>query len=243
MEEREIFGNLSIVPPIFVRLDGRAFHRLAKGLRLERPFDEGFSRAMAGVSSRLLGESGLSPLFAFTFSDEISLYFPDLPFRGRVEKIDSVLASFAASSLTLALSADQPLAFDARVIVASSGYAIEYLCGRQQEAWRNHMNAYCQDALIREGIRPEEVAGRLSGMRGEELHEFMFSRGVNLAKTPAWQRRGILVYRKAEGRPGYDPCAGEPVETVRRVVTIERDLPVFSSPEGRAFLDGILGGP
>ena len=80
-------------------------------------------------------------------------------------------------------------------------------------------------------------------MRSEELHEFMFSRGVNLAKTPAWQRRGVLVYRKAEERPGYDPCAGEPVETVRRVVTIERDLPVFSSPEGRAFLEGILGGP
>jgi tRNA(His) guanylyltransferase len=243
MEEREIFGNLSIVPPIFVRLDGRAFHRLAKRLRLSRPFDERFSRAMAGVCERFLAVSGLSPLFAYTFSDEISLYFPDLPFRGRVEKIDSVLASFAASSLTLALSADQPLAFDARVIVASPGYAIEYLCGRQQEAWRNHMNAYCQDALIREGIRAEEVAGRLSGMRSEELHEFMFSRGVNLAKTPAWQRRGVLVYRREEERPGYDPCAGEPVETLRRVVTVERDLPVFSSPEGRAFLEGILGGP
>jgi len=243
MEEREIFGNLSIVPPIFVRLDGRAFHRLAKRLRLSRPFDDGFSQAMARVSSQLLAESGLSPLFAFTFSDEISLYFPDLPFRGRVEKIDSVLASFAASSLTLALSADQPLAFDARVIVASPGYAVEYLCGRQQEAWRNHLNAYCQEALTGEGIPPGEAAARLSGMRSEELHEFMFSRGVNLAKTPAWQRRGVLVYRREEEKSGFDPCAGEPVETVRRVVTIDRDLPVFSSPEGRVFLEGILGSP
>ena len=198
---------------------------------------------MARVSSQLLSESGLSPLFAFTFSDEISLYFPDLPFRGRVEKIDSVLASFAASSLTLALSADQPLAFDARVIVASPGYAVEYLCGRQQEAWRNHLNAYCQDALVREGIPPDEVAGRLSGMRSEELHEFMFSRGLNLAKTPSWQRRGVLVYRREELRPGCDPRTGEPAEAVRRAVTIERDLPVFSSPEGRAFLEAILGSP
>jgi tRNA(His) guanylyltransferase len=243
MEEREIFGNLAIVPPIFVRLDGRSFHRLAKRLGLKRPFDETFSRAMTGVSSRLLTESGLAPLFAFTFSDEISLYFPDLPFRGRVEKIDSVLASFAASCLTLALSADHPLSFDARVIVASPGYAREYLAGRQQEAWRNHLNAYCQEALLGEGMRPSEVARRLSGMRSEELHEFMFSRGVNLAKTPAWQRRGILVYRRDEGRPGYDPLAGKPVEAVRRVVTVDRDLPVFTSPEGQAFLDGILGSP
>src|SRR5512136_106918 len=241
MQEREIFGNLAIVPPIFVRLDGRAFHRLAKDLSLERPFDEGFSRAMAGVSSRPLTESGLSPLFAFTFSVEISLYFPALPFRGRVEKIDSVLASFAASCLTLALSPGHPLAFDARVIIASPGYAREYLAGRQREAWRNHLNAYCQEALTMEGMKPTEVARRLSGMRGEELHEFMFSRGVNLAKTPAWQRRGVLVYRRGEERAGYNPVKGESVETIRRVPTVDRDLPVFTSPEGQAYLDGILG--
>ncbi len=190
MEEREIFGNLSIVPPIFVRLDGRAFHRLAKRLRLSRPFDEGFSRAMAGVCERLLGESGLAPLFAFTFSDEISLYFPGLPFRGRVEKIDSVLASFAASSLTLALSTDQPLAFDARVIVASRSYAAEYLCGRQQEAWRNHLNAYCQDALVREGIPPDEVAGRLSGMRSEAAPRVHVLPGGEPRKDPGMAATG-----------------------------------------------------
>ncbi len=243
MEGREIFGNLTIVPPVFVRLDGRAFHRLARGRGLERPFDEGFSRAMAGVSARLLSESGLSPLFAYTFSDEISLFFPDLPFRGRVEKIDSVLASFAASCLTIALSADHPLSFDARVIVASPEYALEYLAGRQQEAWRNHLNAYCQEALLSEGMKPSEVARRLSGMRSEELHEFMFSRGVNLAKTPAWQRRGVLVRRTLKVKPGYDPGSGEPVGAVRRVITIERDLPLFSTPGGQAFLRGILEGP
>jgi len=241
MEEREIFGNLAIVPPIFVRLDGRSFHRLARRLHLTRPFDERFSRAMAEVSSRLLTESGLSPLFAYTFSDEISLYFPVLPFRGRVEKIDSVLASFAASALTLALSADRPLAFDGRVILASRDFALEYLAGRQQEAWRNHLNAYCQEALLTRGMRPSEVARRLSGMRSEELHEFMFARGVNLAKTPAWQRRGVLVYRRLEQKPGYDPRAGKAVEASRRIVTIDRDLPLFTGPEGKAFLDGILG--
>jgi tRNA(His) guanylyltransferase len=241
MEEREIFGNLAIVPPIFVRLDGRAFHRLARGLGLSRPFDERFSRAMAEVSARLLTESGLSPLFAYTFSDEISLYFPVLPFRGRVEKIDSVLASFAASAATIALSAERPLAFDGRVILASREFAMEYLAVRQQEAWRNHLNAYCQAALRAEGMRPTDVARRLSGMRSEELHEFMFARGVNLAKTPAWQRRGVLVYRRTEQKQGYDRRAGKPVEVSRRVVTVDRDLPLFPSPEGKAFLDRILG--
>src|SRR5665647_2501769 len=76
------------------------------------------------------------------------LYFAQLPFGGRVEKIDSVSSSFAASSLTLALGTLTPLSFDARVIPATPGYAMEYLANRQNEAWRNHVNGYCQQVLI-----------------------------------------------------------------------------------------------
>ncbi|HZD43024.1 MAG TPA: tRNA(His) guanylyltransferase Thg1 family protein, partial [Methanomicrobiales archaeon] len=118
MEENEIFSELRIIPPVFVRLDGRAFHRLSRVLSLKKPFDERFSTAMRGVCTALMEESGMNPSYAYTFSDEISLYFPHLPFEGRVEKIDSVLASFAASSLTLALECTSPLSFDARIIPA-----------------------------------------------------------------------------------------------------------------------------
>ncbi len=240
MENREIFSNITIIPPVFVRLDGRAFHRLAENLALKKPFDDAFSDAMIGVCKTLVADSGLCPEFAFTFSDEISLYFIQLPFGGRVEKIDSVAASFAASSLTLALGVTIPLSFDARVIPATPEFAMEYLANRQNEAWRNHLNGYCQQALIGDGISAKKAAARLKGLPAKELHEMMHQRGFNLATTPAWQRRGVLVYKKFTEKEGFNPITQEHVVAERSAVTIERDLPLFTTPEGKEFLGKII---
>jgi tRNA(His) guanylyltransferase len=242
MQQRELFSSLAMVPPIMVRLDGRSFHRLSRSLDLEKPFDRGFCEAMCTVCRALLRESGLAPHFAYTFSDEISLYFADLPFRGRVEKIDSVCASYAASSLSIALGCRRPLAFDARVIAMTPDAVAGYLAWRQQEAWRNHINAYCQQALIDEGMSAREAAAALKGKPSAELHELMFARGVNLAHTPAWQRRGVLVARTTVGKTGYNPVTGEEVEAERTVVRVDEDLPLFSEPEGEALVRSLAGG-
>jgi tRNA(His) guanylyltransferase len=243
MENREIFSAITTIPPVFVRLDGRAFHRLAENLTLKKPFDERFSDAMVQVCTALVADSGLCPEFAFTFSDEISLYFTQLPFNGRVEKIDSVSSSFAASSLTIALGATTPLSFDARVIPATPAYAIEYLANRQNEAWRNHVNGYCQQALIGEGISAKKAAARLKGLPAKSLHEMMHKRGFNLATTPAWQRRGVLVYKKLTEKEGFNPITQLTVVTERSAVTVERDLPLFTSPEGKEFLGKLVACP
>lgn len=241
MENREIFANITTLPPIFVRLDGRAFHRLADCLGLERPFDEFFHKGMVTACTSLVADSGLNPDFAFTFSDEISLWFTKLPFSGRVEKIDSVAASYAASSFTLALGGTTLVAFDARVIPATPTFAAEYLANRQAEAWRNHINAYCQQALIEEGMDARKAAEKLKGLQAKDLHEMMHARGVNLATTPAWQRRGTLVYKKITGKEGFNPITKETVIAERSAVVVESDLPLFTSPEGKAFLAKVLG--
>jgi len=243
MENREIFSSITAIPPVFVRLDGRAFHRLTDSLGLEKPFDEFFHKAMVTACTSLVAESGLNPDSAYTFSDEISLYFTKLPFSGRVEKLDSVAASYAASSFTLALGGTTLIAFDARVIPATPGYAVEYLTGRQNEAWRNHINAYCQQALIEEGLDAAEAAARLKGLPSKELHEMMHIRGFNLATTPAWQRRGSMVYRKLTEKEGFNPLTKEFVVAERSAVTADTDLPLFTSPDGKAFLKRVLCTP
>jgi tRNA(His) 5'-end guanylyltransferase len=246
MENREIFSNLATIPPVFVRLDGRAFHGLTRKFGFAKPFDDGFNDAMVEVCRLLVGESGLTPVFAYTFSDEISLYLTELPFSGRVEKIDSVAASYAASALTLALGTKEPLAFDARIVQATPESAIEYMTGRQDEAWRNHLNSYCQQALISEGMDGTDAARILKGMPAQELHEMMHKRGVNLAKTPAWQRRGVLVCKKEIQKDGYNPVTKEHVTVTRSRVTADRDLPLFTTPDGQAFLKKLVcgtGGP
>ena len=242
MENREIFSNLTTIPPVFVRLDGRAFHHLADCLGLEKPFDEFFHKAMVTACTSLVCDSGLNPECAYTFSDEISLYFTKLPFSGRVEKIDSVAASYAASSFTLALGGTTLVAFDARVIPATPAYAVDYLANRQAEAWRNHINAYCQQALIEEGMDSRKAAEKLKGLQAKDLHEMMHVRGFNLATTPAWQRRGTFVYKKITEKQGFNPITKETVIAERSSVVAESDLPLFTSPEGKEFLARVLGG-
>lgn len=240
MKNREIFSNLLSVPPVFVRIDGRGFHGIADDWGLARPFDGRFARAMAAVSERLITSSGLSPDLAYTFSDEINLYFSHIPYAGRVEKIDSITASYAASALTLEMSSPFPVAFDARIIQVSPDLAIRYLIDRQAEAWRNHINAYCHQTLVNEGRSPHEAAQMIRGLSSSKMHEMMFSRGINLAKTPAWQRRGILVHKTVKEIEGYNPVKSRVTKTLRTSVQCMRDPPVFSSPEGRSFLSGLI---
>jgi len=240
-KDREIFSNLTIFPPVFVRLDGRAFHRLSRTLELKKPFDPAFHAAMRSVCRYLLTESGLTPAFAYTFSDEICLYFSTLPFSGRVEKLDSVTAAVAASALTIELGCLEPLAFDARTIPASGEFALEYLTWRQNEAWRNHINAYCQTALVSEGMSSREAAARLRGMQSDAMHEMMFERGVNLAAPPAWQRRGTLLYREECVNEGYNPLTGETVEAKRTCIREPEETPLFSTAEGAALVRSLTG--
>ena len=243
MKGREIFTNLITVPPIFVRLDGRGFHRLADRLSLARPFDERFHESMVSVLKSLISLSGLNPDFGYTFSDEISIYFSELPFGGRVEKIDSIAASYAASAFSLLIDPKSPVSFDARIIQVTRELASQYLINRQHEAWRNHMNAYCQSALIDEGMSSYDAQKSLQGLTSRALHEMMFSKGVNLAETPPWQRRGTLVYKKLKQIQGFNPVEHQFVETLRSSVTTENNLPLFNSPEGQEFLSSVIGSP
>ena len=104
MKEYEVYGDLKVPvnSKIILRLDGRSFHSLAKNLNLEKPYDEDFARLMVKVSKDLFNE--FAPVFIYTFSDEISILLDNIPFNGRIEKINSVVASFAASSFTYNLN-------------------------------------------------------------------------------------------------------------------------------------------
>ncbi|HOL41858.1 MAG TPA: tRNA(His) guanylyltransferase Thg1 family protein [Methanospirillum sp.] len=240
MKEREIYADLRTFSPIIVRLDGRSFHQVTRTLQFSEPFDERFADAMAHVTRALITDAGFAPLFGYTFSDEISLYFTENIFLGRVEKIDSVLASFASSCLTIALGLKEPISFDARIIPVTLDHVLPYLSWRQQEAWRNHMNGWSQKLLKDEGYTSAEAASLLHAMKAAELHELCFQRGVNLAMTPAWQRRGILVYRIVIEKEGYNPKKDEKTITTRRVVTIDKDIPLFGKPEGKDLIEQMI---
>ena len=94
---------------------------------------------------------------------------------------------------------------------------------RQDESWRNHVFSYGFYMLIEEGQTSAHAMEQLRGMREHEIHELVFCKGINLAKTPAWERRGVLVYRQG----------GQMVE--------EWELPLFNSEEGKRLIAQLVG--
>ncbi|MEA1893736.1 MAG: tRNA(His) guanylyltransferase Thg1 family protein [Euryarchaeota archaeon] len=228
----EIYADLIATPPVIIRVDGRSFKNLLQRHGFEKPFDRRFASAMAGATESLFQQSGLYPVVAYTFSDEINILFRDvLPFDGRIEKLVSVVPSSISSALTRSLKIS-PIAFDGRVIPLHPGQIIEYLVWRQAEAWRNCINGYGHYTLRSDGLSGKEAASRMLGLRASDIHELCFQHGINLGKVPLWQRRGVLVYWEEYTKPGYDPVRDIEVVVNRKRVTQNWDLPIFASDEG-----------
>jgi len=238
--EREIYAEIRASTPLIVRADGRNFKRVLAEHKFRKPYDERFARGIVSATELFFAKSGFNPVLAYIFSDEISLYFRFVPFRARIEKLDSIIASFIASALTIILDFKDPIAFDARVIpICGDAEVIAYLAQRQAEAWRNYVNAYGYYGLIESGLSAREAEKRLRGMKSGDVHEMLFRMGINLNDTPGWQRRGVMVVRQGYEKEGYDPRAGKKNATV--TVTRYRiaqlwDLPLFNTEEGENML-------
>jgi len=238
--EREIYAEIRASTPLIVRADGRNFKRVLAEHKFRKPYDERFARGIVSATELFFAKSGFNPVLAYIFSDEISLYFRFVPFRARIEKLDSIIASFIASALTIILDFKDPIAFDARVIpICGDAEVIAYLAQRQAEAWRNYINAYGYYGLIESGLSAREAEKRLRGMKSGDVHEMLFRMGINLNDTPGWQRRGVMVVRQGYEKEGYDPRAGKKNATV--TVTRYRiaqlwDLPLFNTEEGENML-------
>jgi len=239
--KNEIFSKTSVPleTPFFVRLDGWRFRAFAEHIGAEKPFDEKFAQCLVG-SGKTLFEKGFSPTLVYVVSDELNILFDGkAPFNGRVEKIDSVVPSLVSSAFSLQLQRffgkTVVVAFDSRIIVAPSIEEIlGYLSWRQTNAWRNHNNAYAYWLFRKMGYKPPEIAKKLKDMKAKEIHEMLLKHGVNLAETPPWQRRGILIYKE----PYQKRIANQSV--TRWKITERWDIPLFSSEEGTKLIRDVF---
>jgi tRNA(His) 5'-end guanylyltransferase len=240
MKNREIFAEMRCIPPVVVRADGRNFKNTLSGLGFKKPYDQTFARALADTAEFFIKNSGLSPLFAYVFSDEISFLFMELSFEGRVEKIDSIVASFISSALTINLRLDEPVAFDSRIVALQKEEIPAYFHWRQLETWRNFVASWGYYTLIAEGMDKDEASIFLKGKKEWEIHEMLFERGINLAKLPAWQRNGIMIYSREYEVSGFNPILGKEAKSQRRKVTQNWEIPNFKSEEGIILLDKLI---
>lgn len=238
---REIYikNSVPLKASFFVRLDGWNFRKLSQTLDVEKPFDENFAKCLV-YSGKTIFDMGFAPALIYFASDELNMLFlGDIPFRGRIEKIDSVMPSLISTAFTLYVHKlfDKNIiaAFDSRIILVSNEKEIiKYLAWRQACAWRNHNNAYAYWVYRKTGYKPSEIAKILKGMKTEEINETLFGRGYNLEDTPLWQRRGILLYKQPYSKRMADKAV------IRWVISENWNLPPFSSDEGAKLIQQIL---
>ena len=229
MKEYEVYSSLKVPKnsKIIMRLDGRSFHSLARDLELEKPYDENFYRVISQVCRDLFEE--FSPLFVYTFSDEISLLFDKLPFDGRIEKLNSVIASFTSSSFVMNYDRKfkKPPAFDSRVIPINDGDILKYFKWRQDESWVNCVNSHGISYL--KSKYPNNVANdKINGMGLSDIHELLFENGINLNDVETYKKRGIGIYRKNKKVEGFNKKENKNQISYRSQIFIDWEIPIFS---------------
>jgi len=108
----ETASDHCVLPGIWIvaRLDGRSFTKLTRGIMrtskgdlLQTPFDYYFKEIMVDTTEFLMRDSGVSVLYGYTQSDEISLLFTlnEDSFGRKIRKLNSILAGEASSYFSL----------------------------------------------------------------------------------------------------------------------------------------------
>ena len=245
MKDYEIYSTMKVPKNsnIIIRLDGRKFHSLARALKLEKPYDDNFYKVITNVCLDIFNQ--FAPKFIYTFSDEISILLDEIPFSGRVEKINSVFSSVASSSFTYYLLHDYsnefdlknlsdnernivfPLSFDSRIIPIDYSSISDYFKWRQDECWRNCINGYGIWALKKE-YDSEEANERINGLKSSDIHDLLFERGINLNDVDTWKKRGIGVYKRSWEIEGFNPVKQEKTVSTRSEVYVDYELDIFN---------------
>ena len=80
--------------------------------------------------------------------------------------------------------------------------------------------------LRKQGASVKEATERLSGIPVSKKHELLFANGINFAKLPAWQRRGVGLFWETYEKEGRNPKSGATVKSKRRRIKVESELPM-----------------
>ena len=218
-----------LLPELYLaaRLDGNRFTRLTKEIcRFEAPFDERFRDMMVGTVKALM-DYGFRVIYGYTESDEISLLFhPEEDAFGRkVRKYNSLLAGVASAAFSMQLG--RQAVFDCRMIpLPTAERVVDYFRWRQEDAHRNSLNSHCYWMLRKQGKSVAEATQMLEGKSVAFKNELLFRNGINYDKLPAWQKRGVGLWKEVCEKEGYDPIRNETVAALRKQITICEELPI-----------------
>jgi len=231
----ETAHDVCALPGIFLvaRIDGRNFTLLTKELcQFEAPFDIRFRDMMVETVKHLM-TCGFNVIYGYTESDEISLLFhhEESAFSRKHRKFNSVLAGEASAKFSLLL--DRVAVFDCRLCeLPNPSLVVDYFRWRNEDAFRNALNAHCYWQLRKSGLHENAATQKLEKMSVADKNELLFSFGINFNDLPNWQKRGVGLYWKEFDKPGVNPKTGESVIAKRREIKVDFDLPMKDEYDG-----------
>ncbi len=222
-KSRELFSQCRVEAKyIIVRCDGRNFRKLAKELRLER-LDYRFHDCLVEAAFDFIINSGFDIRIAHVASDEISFLFNQVPYAGRIEKIDSITASLLSSIFTIKLvkffNFQRSLAFDARIIsLRNVEEVVNYFYWRQKVTYRNFLNTWAREALLRQGKSSKQITRLLYRVSGGQLARIIEENIKPINAFPMWQKFGTFLMTKYIKKASLDKTKNKPVVVIRRKI-------------------------
>jgi tRNA(His) 5'-end guanylyltransferase len=230
-----------VLPELYMvaRIDGRSFTRLTKEIhQFEAPFDISFRDHMVETTQHLMS-CGFLVVYGYTQSDEISLLFHlnEGSFSRKVRKYNSVLAGEASAKFSVLLG--DVASFDCRIVqLPNQNLVIDYFRWRNEDAFRNALNAHCYWVLRNDGETAQSATDALHKLSVSDKNELLFQHGINFNELPAWQKRGTGLYWETYEKEGKNPITGETVIAQRQRVKIDFHLPMRA--DYSEFIEGII---
>ncbi|WP_353484473.1 tRNA(His) guanylyltransferase Thg1 family protein [Haliscomenobacter sp.] len=242
MRVYETAPDRCVVPNIYMvaRLDGRNFTRLTKETyAFEAPFDEKFRDLMIDTLKHLMN-CGFKVIYGYTESDEISLLFDlnENAFGRKHRKYTSILAGEASAKFSSLLGGIG--VFDCRIAeLPNTELVVDYFRWRNEDAYRNALNAHCYWRLRQEQLNGTLASKKLEKLSVAQKNELLFQYGINFNELPNWQKRGVGVYWQPYSKEGLNPILQQTEAVQRRALYVDLDLPMR---EGYSqFVEGFIG--
>lgn len=202
MKAYEACGNMHLTRrlPMIVRVDGRAFHTLTRGMA--KPFDPGFMHAMIDAA-RAVAEDMQGFVLGYVQSDEASFLLQDDaklttdPWFGKdLSKVVSLSA--ATMSVWFSKAIGRTATFDARAFILPPGEVANYFLWRARDWARNSLSMYAQAHFSHK---------ELHGKGAEDMHEMLHGIGKNwTTDLTDRERNGTFLLpdrRRDDIRPTY----------------------------------------
>lgn len=226
--------------PVILRLDGRAFHTLTRGL--EKPYDLTFIEMMNKIALDLCDNEIQNAKMAYLQSDEISILiykgtFSDSWFNNDVQKMVSVSASRASTLATiynyqLDLFKRGPITFDSRVFVIPEKEVCNYFIWRQRDWERNSVQMLARSYYSQKQLNNKSTA---------DMHEMIFQKDDNWNDLETFLKRGRCVIptkktvhvTKAETKGNFEG------DVERNVWEVNNEIPIFT--KDRNYIEKYLG--